>query len=117
MFLILDVFIACRNRSVGASNLMTVCQLVLQGADVHTDSQPSLILIFALTLLVLTLCTLALAAYLYVVEYVYSDTKSEDDDGSVARKVLKRLPHAFVRVFVTDLWISLVAILVTVAWL
>lgn len=87
-----------------------------QGADVHTDSQPSLILIYALMLLVSILYTLALAAYLYVVEYVYSDTKSEDDDGSVARKVLKRLPHAFVRVFVTDLWISLVAILVTVAW-
>ena len=90
--------------------------MVLQGADVHTDSQPSLILIYALTLLVLILCDLALAAYLYVVEYAYRDAKSEDDDGSVARKVLKRLPHAFVRVFVTDLWISLVAILVTVAW-
>lgn len=84
-----------------------------QGAD--TDSGPSFILtIYALTLLVLILSSMAAAAFKYIVAYIYSNADSQADDDSIVKKVFKLLPHAFLRIFVTQLWIYVVCFLLAI---
>lgn len=94
---------------------MTVWRLLLQN-DVDTDSQTSHILA-SLVLFVLNMIFsfLALAAFTYVVADIYSDGGKEADDDSIARKVFKLLPHAFLRIFVTELWKFFVLLLPLIA--
>jgi len=57
--------------------------------------------------------TLGLGAVAYIVAYIYS-TVDSDDDRFIAQKVFKSLPHAFLRMWVTQLWVVLVMLLLYV---
>jgi hypothetical protein len=102
---------ACHLQILFPEHALTeLCGLVLQGAD--TDSGPSFRLTtYALTLLLLILSLMATAASTYIVAYIYSNADSQADDDSIVKKVFKLLPHAFLRIFVTRLWISVVFLL------
>ncbi|KAG0580070.1 hypothetical protein KC19_4G144800 [Ceratodon purpureus] len=84
-------------------------------AEVDTDNQPSFVLSYTFLLLIFIFSTFAVAAFAYIVEYVYSKVDTASDDDSITKKVLKLLPHAFLRMFVTQIWITLVLVLLVIA--
>ncbi|KAG0626606.1 hypothetical protein M758_2G137500 [Ceratodon purpureus] len=83
-----------------------------QGAEMDTDNQPSVALTWTLLLLIFIFSCLAMASFAYVVEYVYSNAS---DDDSITKSVFKLLPHALLRIFVTQLWSWLVLFLLAFA--
>lgn len=74
----------------------------------NTPGGPSFTTIFSWTLsfLIYVVGTLGTGAVSYITAYLYTPTDA-DDDRSIVPKVFKLLPHAFLRMFVTRLWIAL----------
>ncbi|KAG0626604.1 hypothetical protein M758_2G137400 [Ceratodon purpureus] len=83
-----------------------------QEDEMDTDNQISLGLVNSFLLLFFIFSCLAMASFAYVVEYVYSNAS---DDDSITKSVFKLLPHALLRIFVTQLWSWLVLFLLAFA--
>jgi hypothetical protein len=103
----LNAFLAAHTRSFFSGTHITNYGKELK----DTDNQPSLILTYACVSLIFIFSTLAAAAFTYTVDHIYTTTS----DDILTKKIFKLLPYAFLRVFVTQIWTSLVMLLLALA--
>lgn len=90
----------------------------MQGTDTNGLLVPTIVSTI-LSLLIFVSAILGMGAVAYIVAYIYSNADSTDKsaDCSIVKRIIKLLPHTFLRMFVTELWIVLVFFLLYIVCL